>query len=162
MAYRQGELKPDERRSDVYRCDVCEHQGLHRDRQQRQCLKHYPSASVPVAKVDPGHGLLLSREYGERTVGKAELLEELMRLKLEAPGRRYLELCEMLCTCPTALVEREDWQLAELEGAVREYGAGYFAAYGYGEHPPARVLDGLAAIREARNGEDARRLRITE
>jgi len=162
MAYRQGELKPDERRSDVYRCDVCEHHGLFRDRQRRQCLKHYEAASIPVAKVDPDRGLLLSKEFGERSVGREALLDELLRLKLETPGRSYLELCELLCVCPTALVEREDWHLAELEGGAREYGAGYLSAYGYGAEPPARVLDAFAAIREARNEEDARRLRTRE
>ena len=158
MAYWQGELKPGERRTNEYRCEYCEHHGLHRDRQARQCLKHYSAAHIPVAK-QTREGFHLDAEHGEREVGVQEALDELARLHLWAPERTYMELADLLCLCPTALLTDEDWKLVELEGAVREYGAAYFQAYGYGEHPPARVLDALAVVRATRNEIDARKWR---
>lgn len=58
-------------------------------------------------------------------------------------------------------MDPEDWELLALEGAVREYGAGYFGAAGLAP-VGARTLDALQVIRSTRNEIEARRWKETQ
>ncbi len=44
-----------------------------------------------------------------------------------------------------------------IEGAAREYGAGYLRVYGY-DTAPARLLEAMEVIRSTRNEIDARKM----
>jgi len=89
-----------------------------------------------------------------------QVLEELVRLKGLAPRRPLMGIAGQMAVCPTALIEGEDWDLLALEGAVREYGAGYLAVYGY-DPAPSQILEALDVIRQTRNEIDARKMQAS-
>ena len=87
-----------------------------------------------------------------------QTIEAYARLRRLAPHYDPMRIAAQLQICPTALVGEESWEYLAVEGAVKEYGAGYLAVYGY-DPAPARVLEALEVIRQTRNEIEARKYR---
>jgi hypothetical protein len=72
------------------------------------------------------------------------------------PRKEYFALCMQFGVCPSGLVDDEDYAQMAIEGAAREYGAGYLEVYGHA-CAPARLLEAMEVIRSTRNEIDARK-----
>lgn len=107
------------------------------------------ACTIPAADVtERGFKLSATRPPYEATPD--QILAQIQRLHQAQPDRTPFQICRMLHVCPTGLLDESDWEMLALEGAVREYGAGYLRVYGL-DPVPATVLDQLQVIRSTRN-----------
>lgn len=153
LAYWEGDLKLGQRRQHDYNCQWCERRGMW-NRPGKGCFKHYATRFVPQSEVtDRGFSIGRGPDV-EASAG--QVLDMVGVLTAAQPDRGAFDVCRMLRVCPTGLLDPDDWALLALEGAAREYGASYFAAYGL-DPVPATTLDAMQVIRSTRNEIEARK-----